>query len=43
MEWDTAAGQAVVESAGGKVVDLAGNRLGYNKEELLNGSFIVSA
>ena len=43
MEWDTAAGQAVVESAGGKVVDLAGNRLRYNKEELLNGSFIVSA
>lgn len=43
MEWDTAAGQAVVESAGGKVVDLAGNRLRYNKKELLNGSFIVSA
>jgi 3'(2'), 5'-bisphosphate nucleotidase len=43
MEWDTAAGQAVVESAGGKVVDLAGNRLRYNKEVLLNGSFIVSA
>jgi len=43
MEWDTAAGQAVVESAGGKVVDLAGNRLRYNKKELLNDSFIVSA
>lgn len=43
MEWDTAAGQAIVEIAGGKVVDLAGNRLRYNKMELLNGNFIVSA
>jgi 3'(2'), 5'-bisphosphate nucleotidase len=43
MEWDTAAGQAIVESAGGKVVDLAGNQLRYNKKELLNSSFIVSA
>ncbi len=39
MEWDTAAGQALVEAAGGKVVDLAGNRFHYNKESLVNPSF----
>ena len=43
MEWDTAAGQAVVESAGGKVVDLAGQPLRYNKENLLNKYFVVRA
>ncbi|MDB4470707.1 3'(2'),5'-bisphosphate nucleotidase CysQ [Deltaproteobacteria bacterium] len=41
MEWDTAAGQAVVESAGGEVVDLNDVRLLYNKENLLNEIFIV--
>jgi 3'(2'), 5'-bisphosphate nucleotidase len=41
MEWDTAAGQAVVEGAGGIVVDLNGNSLQYNKESLKNDSFIV--
>lgn len=43
MEWDTAAGQAVVECAGGKVIDLANRRLTYNKQSLLNGYFVVSA
>jgi 3'(2'), 5'-bisphosphate nucleotidase len=41
MEWDTAAGQAVVEAANGKV--LAGTGPGaftYNKPSLLNGSFL---
>lgn len=39
MEWDTAAGQAVVEAAGGKV--LSGEKtFTYNKESLLNGSFL---
>ena len=39
MEWDTAAGQAVVEAAGGQV--LAGDKpFRYNKESLLNGSFL---
>ncbi len=42
MEWDTAAGQAVVEGAGGRVVDwLTGRRLAYNKEQLLNPAFLV--
>jgi 3'(2'), 5'-bisphosphate nucleotidase len=42
MEWDTAAGQAVVEAAGGRVLTLAGAPLHYNKENLLNPHFIVS-
>ncbi|PLX79562.1 MAG: 3'(2'),5'-bisphosphate nucleotidase [Desulfuromonas sp.] len=41
MEWDTAAGQAVVEAAGGSVTTLEGEPLGYNKENLLNPHFIV--
>jgi 3'(2'), 5'-bisphosphate nucleotidase len=44
MEWDTAAGQAVVEGAGGKVLKGAGPEpFTYNKESLLNGSFLVLA
>lgn len=43
MEWDTAAGQAVVESAGGKVITTDTKEpLKYNKEDLLNPWFIVS-
>jgi len=41
MEWDTAAGQAIVEAAGGTVRDLDGNRLRYNKESMKNPHFIV--
>jgi 3'(2'), 5'-bisphosphate nucleotidase len=41
-EWDTAAAQAVVEQAGGKVVELDGNALSYNKkEDILNPWFVV--
>jgi 3'(2'), 5'-bisphosphate nucleotidase len=41
-EWDTAAAQAVVECAGGRVVDLVGNRIMYNtKEAVLNPFFLV--
>lgn len=40
MEWDTAAGQAIVEAAGGIVVDQKKNRFAYNKQSLLNGSFL---
>ncbi|MGB5211281.1 MAG: 3'(2'),5'-bisphosphate nucleotidase CysQ [Gammaproteobacteria bacterium] len=41
-EWDTAAAQAVVEAAGGKVVDTSGSDLRYNtKDEYLNPFFIV--
>lgn len=39
MEWDTAAGQAIVEASGGNVVLPNGKRFRYNKENLLNSSF----
>jgi 3'(2'), 5'-bisphosphate nucleotidase len=41
MEWDTAAGHAVVEAAGGTVTQVDGQPLKYNKENLLNPYFIV--
>ncbi len=42
MEWDTAAGQAIVEQAGGSVLQYGtGGPLSYNKENLLNPWFIV--
>lgn len=41
MEWDTAAGQAVVLAAGGTVETPDGEALRYNKENLLNPWFIV--
>ncbi len=42
--WDTAAGQAVVEGAGGVVVTLDGAPLAYNtRESLLNPHFIAYA
>jgi 3'(2'), 5'-bisphosphate nucleotidase len=41
-EWDTAAAQAVVEGAGGRVTDTRLERLRYNaKPELLNPHFLV--
>ena len=43
-EWDTAAAQAVVEAAGGKVLKLNLEPLRYNqKDSLLNPYFIVCA
>lgn len=43
MEWDTAAGQAVLEAAGGSVSDLFGKALGYGKagEKYANPSFVA--
>ena len=42
MEWDTAAGQAVVEAAGFTMVEKKNKTaLRYNKEDLLNPHFIV--
>jgi len=41
-EWDTAAAQAVVEQAGGAVVELDGSPLAYNaKADILNPYFLV--
>ncbi|WAA09719.1 3'(2'),5'-bisphosphate nucleotidase CysQ [Fervidibacillus albus] len=41
MEWDTAAGQAIVEQTNGRVVKDDGEPLTYNKENLLNPWFIA--
>lgn len=41
MEWDTAAGHAIVEEAGGRVITLEGKPLLYNKPSLENPDFIV--
>jgi len=41
-EWDTAAGQAVLEAAGGHVTRLDGHRLRYNcRESVINGDFLA--
>ena len=42
MEWDTAAGQAVAEGAGARVVRYDNQEpLSYNKQNLLNPWFVV--
>lgn len=41
-EWDTAAAQAVLEGAGGVVIDLQGVPLLYGKPNVLNPSFIAT-
>jgi 3'(2'), 5'-bisphosphate nucleotidase len=43
MEWDTAAAQCVAEEAGAVVTDLQGQKLSYNKENLLNPFFVVNS
>lgn len=43
MEWDTAAAHAVVTAAGGRVSDPGGVALRYNKRDLRNPHFVVSA
>lgn len=41
-EWDTAAGQALLEAAGGHVTRMDGHRLRYNcRESLENGDFVA--
>jgi 3'(2'), 5'-bisphosphate nucleotidase len=40
MEWDTAAGQILVEEAGGVVLDDKNKVFLYNKPSLLNGAFL---
>ena len=41
-EWDTAAGQAVLEAAGGHVTRIDGHPMRYNcRESLINGDFVA--
>jgi 3'(2'), 5'-bisphosphate nucleotidase len=43
-EWDTAAGQALLEAAGGQVTRLDGHRLRYNcRDSVINGDFLAFA
>ena len=43
MEWDTAAGQAICEQAGFKVIDfIKKEKMLYNRKELLNNWFLVT-
>ena len=41
MEWDTAAAQALLEAAGGRVLDMAGAPFRYGKPGFENGPFIA--
>jgi len=44
MEWDTAAGQAIIESTGGQLYDWnTKERMRYNRSELRNGWFLCVA
>lgn len=44
MEWDTAAGQAIIEASGAKMTELpSGNPFVYNKEDLRNNGFCVTS
>jgi 3'(2'), 5'-bisphosphate nucleotidase len=41
-EWDTAAGQALLEAAGGQVTRMDGHRMRYNcRESIINGDFVA--
>lgn len=42
MEWDTAAGDAVLRAAGGRVFDLDGRPLLYGKERFFNPGFVAT-
>jgi 3'(2'), 5'-bisphosphate nucleotidase len=41
MEWDTAAGDAVLRAAGGRVTDLEGRPLRYGKPGFANPPFVA--
>lgn len=41
MEWDTAAGHAILNAAGGRVVDMDDNDLTYGKKDLHVPFFIA--
>jgi len=42
-EWDTAAAQAVLEGAGGKVAQVDGSPMEYGKANILNPHFVASS
>ncbi len=43
MEWDTAAGQIILDEAGGKMIDITTNQpIVYNRENQVNNYFVAS-
>jgi 3'(2'), 5'-bisphosphate nucleotidase len=42
MEWDTAAGHAILEAAGGSLTKPDGSPFLYGKPDFRNGNFIAS-
>ncbi|NVO02296.1 MAG: 3'(2'),5'-bisphosphate nucleotidase CysQ [Bacteroidetes bacterium] len=42
MEWDIAAGHAIINASGGKILQINGEAMQYNKEDLRNPFFIAS-
>jgi 3'(2'), 5'-bisphosphate nucleotidase len=42
MEWDTAAAHCIIETAGGRITDISGRALEYNKSDMHNPDFVVS-
>lgn len=42
-QWDTAAAQAVLEGAGGHVIDIRGEALRYGQADIINPDFLASA
>lgn len=42
MEWDTAAGHAILSAAGGRLTDMNGNELRYGKPGFENPDFVAS-
>lgn len=42
-EWDTAAGHAILKSAGGVMIDQHGNSITYGKANFLNPSFLAAS
>jgi 3'(2'), 5'-bisphosphate nucleotidase len=43
MEWDIAAGHAILQAAGGSVSNPDGTPFQYQKQGFLNGAFIASS
>jgi len=41
-EWDTAAGQALLEAAGGCLLDMEGNSVGYNRQKSLYSPHFIA-
>lgn len=41
MEWDIAAGHALINATGGNITDLRGNEMTYNKEGFVNADFLA--